>query len=86
MHAAPCWLPPSPSEAQLSDTSDWETEAGAATTARPAAGKSGEADSTLTSKGSPLRKAKQQDSVVSHAVGTNQEEGHEDYQRAGALL
>lgn len=68
MHPAPCWLPPSPSEAQLSDTSDWEREAGAATTARPAAEKSGEADSTLTSKGSALRKAKQKDSVVSHAV------------------
>lgn len=36
MYPAPRWLPPLPTEAQLSDTSDWESKAGATTTARPA--------------------------------------------------
>lgn len=61
-------------------------QVGITTEARLAAGKSEEADSTLTSKRSAPRKAKQQDSLVFHSIGTSQEESPEDAQRAGALL
>ena len=60
---APGRLPPSPSKAQPLDNADTEREPAATTTARPVAEKSREADSILTSKGSAVWRAKQQDPV-----------------------